>query len=137
MKSILILACLAYVSLAVVKTWNEDNSRIADDLITEVAAGDNAIMIIFYKEQTSRSWLEQKIKDSKDFKGGDFPLASVDMNSNKYMDLARDIRISTSGDKDYPIVGMFKNGKGFIVKQYENDQDVSEIVTKYNTLISQ
>ena len=47
------------------------------------------------------------------------------MNSNKYMDLARDIRISNSADKDYPILGMFKNGKGYIVKQYENDNDIS------------
>ena len=115
MKSILILAVLACVSLAAVKTWNDDNSKIADDLITEVAAGASAIVIIFYKEQTTRSRLEQKIRDSKDFKG-DLTLANVDMNSNKYMDLARDIRISTSSDKDYPIVGMFRNGKGFIVK---------------------
>ena len=59
------------------------------------------------------------------------------MNSNKYMDLARDIRISNSADKDYPILGMFKNGKGYIVKQYENDNDISEVVTKFNTLVSQ
>mgnify|MGYP001589040485 CR=1 FL=1 len=135
MKSVLIIALVASIAFAAAKSWNDDNTKIADDLITEVAAGENSIMIIFYKDQTSRSKLETKIKESKDFKG-DFTLASVDMNSNKYMDLARDIRISNSADKDYPIIGMFKNGRGYIVKQYENESDIGEVVTKFNTLVT-
>lgn len=91
-------------------------------------------MVLFYKDQTSKSRLESKIKDASEFDGDSFTLASVDMNSNKFMDLARDVRISNSGEKDYPIVGVFKNGKGFVVKQYGNDQSVDEIAKKFHAL---
>ena len=121
MKSICL--CLALIALATaeITVWNEGGDKIADDLIIQVAAGEEAVMVIFYKDQTHKSRLESKINDEPGFDDDDFALASVDMNSNKYMDLARDVRISTAKDSDYPIVGVFKNGKGYVVKQYGDD----------------
>jgi hypothetical protein len=126
---LVIAFCLISVT-AEITAWGTD--KIPDELITEVAAGEDPIMIIFYKDTTHKSRLESKLKDKMGEK--EFTLASVDMNSNKYTDLARDIRISTATDKEYPIVGMFKNGKGYVVKQYENDSNVDEIAAKFETL---
>lgn len=91
-------------------------------------------MILFYKDATGKSKLESAIKGSSKFDSDDFTLAAVDMNSNSLMDLARDVRISNVGEKDYPIVGVFKNGKGFVVKQYGNYDSVDEIADKFHKL---
>ena len=109
------------MSSAQLTLWNEDADKIPDDLVVQVASGEEPIIVIFYKDQSHKSRLETKIKDSSDLSSAEGFLANVDMNSAKYMDLARDIRISNVNDNDFPIVGVFKNGKGFVVKQYEND----------------
>ena len=133
-KSCLLLCALVLFASAELTLWNEDADKIPDDLVVQVASGEEPIMIIFYKDQTHKSRLEAKLKDSKELADDDFYLANVDMNSSKYMDLARDVKISTASDRDYPIVGIFKNGKGFVVKQYDNDETIDEVVKKFHSL---
>jgi len=133
MKTILICALLA-LAFAEPTLWNEDGELIADDLVSTVAEGEDPIMVLFFKDQSHKSKIETAIMDAKDFDDKDFQLATVDMNSAKYMDLARDVRISNAADEDYPIIGMFQNGKGFVVKQYGNDESISEIVKKFDQL---
>ena len=127
----LVLTMLLAVSLGEITEWNKDGDKIPDDLITEVAAGEEPIMVLFFKDATHRGRLVDKINDSGDLSDSDFTLATVDMNTDKYYDLARDVRISSSPDSDYPILGIFQNGKGFVVKQYGNDGNIDEITKKF------
>ncbi len=45
------------------------------------------------------------------------------MNSNKYMDLARDLHVSSANDSEYPIIAVMKGGSGKVIKQNGNVTD--------------
>ena len=80
----LVLTMLLAVSLGEITEWNKDGDKIPDDLITEVAAGEEPIMVLFFKDATHRGRLVDKINDSGDLSDSDFTLATVDMNTDKY-----------------------------------------------------
>ena len=134
-SSSLLLLVLFAVSFCEITDWDDVGDRIPDDLIVEVAAGETPIMVVFYKDPTHRTRLVDKINDSQELSDQDFTLATVDMNKDNYYDLARDVRIASAPDSDFPIIGVFKNGKGFVVKQYQNDDTIDVVIKKFETLV--
>ena len=57
------------------------------------------------------------------------------MNQDTYADLIQDVRISSCKDYEFPIIGVFLNGKGFTVKQFEDDKNIEEVIRKFNSLV--
>ena len=115
------LIVLILLSVNAVTVWNKDNDKIADDLMTEVSGGKDIIIVVLYKDGNRKEKI--KILLEEKFKDEPAPVAYVDMNSNKYMDLARELHVSTAKDTEYPIIAIMKGGSGKVIKQNGNVTD--------------
>ena len=122
MKScVFALIVLLMLSVNATTVWNKDNDKVADELVSEVAGGKETIIVVLYKDQSRKEQIKKLLEDK--FKDEEAPVAYIDMNSNKYMDLARDLHVSSANDSEYPIIAVMKGGSGKVIKQNGNVTD--------------